>query len=66
MLGLFDDPYRYCDTVREKEMLLNPRHLEIAREVTRKSMVLLKTRSTPAEQEYQVGGRNWTIGRQYR
>jgi beta-glucosidase len=42
MLGLFDDPYRYCDTVREKEMLLNPRHLEIAREVTRKSMVLLK------------------------
>mgnify|MGYP005834720607 CR=1 FL=1 len=42
MLGLFDDPYRYCDTIREKELLLNPRHLEIAREVARKSMVLLK------------------------
>ncbi|MDI3526497.1 MAG: beta-glucosidase [Tenuifilum sp.] len=42
MLGLFDDPYRYCDTAREKEMILNPRHLEIAREVARKSMVLLK------------------------
>lgn len=42
MLGLFDDPYRYCDTIREKEKLLNPRHLEIAREVARKSMVLLK------------------------
>lgn len=42
MLGLFDNPYMYCDTVREKEMLLNPRHLEIAREVARKSMVLLK------------------------
>jgi len=42
MLGLFDDPYRYCDTIREKKMILNPRHLEIAREVARKSMVLLK------------------------
>lgn len=42
MLGLFDDPYRYCDTIREKELILNPRHLEIAREVARKSMVLLK------------------------
>lgn len=41
-LGLFDDPYRYCDTIREKELLLNPRHLQIAREVTRKSIVLLK------------------------
>jgi beta-glucosidase len=42
MLGLFDDPYRYCDTIREKELILNPRHLEIAREVASKSMVLLK------------------------
>lgn len=41
-LGLFDDPYKYCDTIREKELILNPRHLEIAREVTRKSIVLLK------------------------
>ncbi len=41
-LGLFDNPYKYCDTVREKELILNPRHLEIAREITRKSLVLLK------------------------
>lgn len=41
-LGLFDDPYRYCDAQREKEMLLNPEHLKIAREVARKSIVLLK------------------------
>lgn len=41
-LGLFDDPFRYCDTVYEKEMLLNPRHLEFARISACKSMVLLK------------------------
>ena len=41
-LGLFDNPYKGCDSIREKELLLNPRHLEIAREVTRKSLVLLK------------------------
>lgn len=41
-LGLFDDPYRYCDTLREKEKLLNPSHLEFARESARKSFVLLK------------------------
>lgn len=41
-LGLFDDPYKYCDTVREKELILNQRHLDIARDVTRKSIVLLK------------------------
>ncbi len=41
-LGLFDDPYRYCDTIREKELVLNQSHLDIARDVARKSMVLLK------------------------
>jgi beta-glucosidase len=41
-LGLFDDPYRYCDAQREKELLLNPEHLKIARDVARKSIVLLK------------------------
>lgn len=41
-LGLFDDPYKYCDTIREKELMLNQRHLDIARDVTRKSIVLLK------------------------
>jgi beta-glucosidase len=41
-LGLFDDPYRYCDPQREKQMLLAPAHLEKARDVARKSIVLLK------------------------
>jgi beta-glucosidase len=41
-LGLFDDPYKYCDVQREREMLLNPEHLKAARDVARKSIVLLK------------------------
>jgi len=41
-LGLFDDPYRYCNEEREKEVIMNEEHLEIARDVARKSIVLLK------------------------
>jgi beta-glucosidase len=41
-LGLFDDPYRYSNPEREKELLLHRRHLEAAREAARKSIVLLK------------------------
>jgi beta-glucosidase len=41
-LGLFDDPYRYCDPEREKTALLSPEHLAAARDVARKSIVLLK------------------------
>lgn len=41
-LGLFDDPYRYSDVSRQEAALLAPEHLEAAREVARKSMVLLK------------------------
>ncbi|PIO48301.1 MAG: beta-glucosidase BglX [[Chlorobium] sp. 445] len=41
-LGLFDDPFRYCDVEREKATLLNPDHREAAREMARKSIVLLK------------------------
>jgi len=41
-LGLFDDPYRYSSEPREKTELLNPEHLATAREVARKSIVLLK------------------------
>jgi beta-glucosidase len=44
-LGLFDDPYKYCDAQREKDLLLNPEHLKIAREVARKSIVLLKNQN---------------------
>ena len=41
-LGLFDDPYRYCDTEREKQTLLKPEFLELARDAARKSFVLLR------------------------
>lgn len=41
-LGLFDDPYRYCDSISEKENILTPAHLQTARELARESMVLLK------------------------
>jgi len=41
-LGLFDDPYRGADPAREKKVLLAPEHRKLAREVARRSMVLLK------------------------
>jgi beta-glucosidase len=41
-LGLFDDPYRYSDVAREKQALANPAHAAAARDVARKSIVLLK------------------------
>jgi beta-glucosidase len=41
-LGLFDDPYRFCDPEREQEELYNPDHTDAARDMARKSIVLLK------------------------
>ena len=41
-LGLFQDPYRYSDSAREKAVLYKPAFLEAARDVARKSMVLLR------------------------
>ncbi len=41
-LGLLDDPYKYCDTKREKELLFHPDHLEAALDMAKKSIVLLK------------------------
>lgn len=41
-LGLFDDPYRYCDTEREKAVVYSQENLDASRDVARKSMVLLK------------------------
>ncbi|MBL7743202.1 MAG: beta-glucosidase BglX [Chitinophagaceae bacterium] len=41
-LGLFDDPYRFCNDEREKGALNNPEHVKAAREVAAKSIVLLK------------------------
>ncbi|HPL77281.1 MAG TPA: beta-glucosidase BglX [Paludibacteraceae bacterium] len=41
-LGLFDDPYRYCNEAREKRTIYAPEHLEAAFDVAKRSMVLLK------------------------
>ncbi|NMH28648.1 glycoside hydrolase family 3 N-terminal domain-containing protein [Flavobacterium silvaticum] len=41
-LGLFDDPYRYCDAKRQQKELNNPENTKAAREVAAKSIVLLK------------------------
>ncbi|MGX5688097.1 beta-glucosidase BglX [Arcticibacter tournemirensis] len=41
-LGLFDDPYRFSNEQREKKTLNTPEFLEAARDVARKSIVLLK------------------------
>ena len=41
-LGLFDDPYRYCDTTRRARVILSPEHRAEARRIAGESMVLLK------------------------
>ncbi|XLS28408.1 beta-glucosidase BglX [Flavobacteriaceae bacterium M23B6Z8] len=41
-LGLFDDPYRYCSTEREKQTLGKKEHHEAVLDMALKSMVLLK------------------------
>lgn len=41
-LGLFEDPFKYCDEDRAKKELLTPAHLKLAREAAGKSFVLLK------------------------
>lgn len=42
LLGLFDDPYRYCDANRERNTVLNSELILATREVAKKSIVLLK------------------------
>lgn len=42
LLGLFDDPYKYCSEEREKRYVYAPEHLEAALDIAKKSMVLLK------------------------
>ena len=44
-LGLFDDPFKYCDAEREQKELNNPEHPKIAREMADRSIVLLKNQN---------------------
>lgn len=41
-LGLFQDPFRYCDTMRARREIMSPEHLQAAREIAQRSIVLLK------------------------
>lgn len=41
-LGLFDDPYRYCDLDRFKKDVYNEKHLAAARDMAAETFVLLK------------------------
>ncbi|MDP4201176.1 MAG: beta-glucosidase BglX [Bacteroidota bacterium] len=41
-LGLFDDPYKYCDLNRPKYDIFSPEHRAFARQVAAESFVLLK------------------------
>lgn len=41
-LGLFEDPYRYSNTKREERVVYSKEHRAAARDIARKSIVLLK------------------------
>jgi len=45
LLGVFDDPYRYSNEKREKELTYTKEHRMAARDVAKKSIVLLKNES---------------------
>ncbi|MBK7866443.1 MAG: glycoside hydrolase family 3 C-terminal domain-containing protein [Ignavibacteriales bacterium] len=41
-MGLFEDPFRFTDPIREEKALNNPEHRKAARDMARKSIVLIK------------------------
>ena len=43
-LGLFDNPYIYCDVQREKKEVFSVEHRQIAQDVAKRSIVLLKNK----------------------
>lgn len=47
-LGLFDDPYRYCDEKREKEVIGSKANNDGVLDMAKKSIVLLKNAPSPS------------------
>jgi beta-glucosidase len=43
-MGLFDDPFRYCDVKREEQTVLNRDYITYAHDMARRSIVLLKNK----------------------
>ncbi len=41
-LGLFDDPYKYCDREREKQLIGSKKNMDAVLDMAKKSIVLLK------------------------
>jgi len=41
-LGLLDDPYKYCDPAKERELIYNEAHMDAVLDMAKKSIVLLK------------------------
>lgn len=56
-MGLFDDPFRYCDEAKVKEALFNERNKRDVLDLTRESIVLLKNEGgiLPLSKERRVG-----------
>jgi beta-glucosidase len=50
-LGLFDDPYRYCDEKREKEVVGSKANNDGVLDMAKKSIVLLKNAYPPGRNE---------------
>ncbi len=45
LLGLFDDPYRYCSKTRQETEIMTPDHLSLARRMVSESCVLLQNQN---------------------
>ncbi|MBK7095501.1 MAG: beta-glucosidase BglX [Saprospiraceae bacterium] len=44
-LGLFDNPYQYCNKQKEKELTMHSNHLSASRDGAKRSIVLLKNKN---------------------
>ena len=55
-LGLFSNPYKYCDALRAKEQLYTPEHRSAARAIAAETFVLLKNDNNllPLEQKGRI------------
>lgn len=51
-MGLFDDPYKFCNTEREQSQWNNRQNLETSMDIAKKSIVLLKNDKLPGQENY--------------
>ena len=62
LLGLFDDPFRYCDVEREKAVMMNDDYIELAHKAAQKSIVLLQNDNEVLPLKKDAGKRVALIG----